>query len=327
DGDMDLFVGGRLVSGKYPETPKSYILENRNRNFIDVTSNHADEFNNLRLVNDAVFSDYDNDGDKDLIVVGEWMPVTFINNNDGVFTKVEIETDAKSGWFQTIKAIDYDNDGDDDYFVGNYGENNKFHPTQEKPIHIYANYFDDNDSYDIALSKEYNGDLFPIRGKECSSQQTPFLNEKIGTYSEFANSNLIDVYGQDNIETALHLEASTFSSYFIENKGEGNFEFVPLPIEAQFGPTLDFEFVDLNNDDNPEVIGIGGIYDAEVETIRYDASKGYALTQNQSKLTTFKDLLNITDKEAKAIESIIINGKHHLLILNANNALSILHIK
>ena len=327
DGDLDLFIGGRVVPGKYPISPKSYLLENINGNFINVTSVKGDELNNLGLVNDAIFSDYDNDGDEDLIVVGEWMPVSFFNNNEGIFIKVNQESDIKTGWYQTIRAIDYDKDGDEDFFVGNYGENNKFHPTQDEPLHIYANYFDDNKSYDIALSKEDNGDLYPVRGKECSSQQTPFLNNKIGTYSEFANSNIIDVYGKDNIDSALHLEATTFSSYFIENNGDGNFEFVRLPSESQFGPTLDFEFLDLNQDDKLEVIGIGSIYGAEVETIRYDASNGYILTHNNGNSSIFKELSNITDKEAKAMEQINIKGIPHILILNTSNVLSLYRIK
>jgi enediyne biosynthesis protein E4 len=326
DGDMDLFIGGRIVPGKYPEAPESYLLENKNGNFINVTSDRGNELKNLGLVNDAVFSDYDNDGDKDLIVVGEWMPVTFFNNVEGVFTKANMESETKSGWYQSISVIDYDSDGDEDYFVGNYGENNKFHPTEDKPLHIYANYFDDNQSYDIALSKEDNGDLYPVRGKECSSQQTPFLNDKIGTYSEFANSNIIDVYGKDNIETALHLYATTFSSYFIENKGDGNFEFKKLPNEAQFGPTLDYKFLDFNNDGIKEVIGIGSIYDAEVETIRYDASKGYILKREGDELKVHEELINISAEEANNSESITINNRQYLLIKNVNNKLSLVRV-
>jgi hypothetical protein len=326
DGDLDLFVGGRVVHGKYPETPESYLLENINSNFVNVTSNNGDELKNLGLVNDAVFSDYDKDGDKDLIVVGEWIPVSFFKNNEGIFTKVNQESDIKTGWYQTISAVDYDNDGDEDYFVGNYGENNKFHPTQDKPLHIYANYFDDNESYDIALSKEEKGELFPVRGKECSSQQTPFLNEKIGTYSEFSNSTIIDVYGKDNIETALHLKATTFSSYYIENKGNGNFVFSVLPNEAQFGPTLDFEFLELNNDDTLEVIGIGGIYDAEVETIRYDASNGYLIKNGELDLTYNVGLLNITEEESKNSECITIDDSEYLIIKMVNSELKIIKL-
>jgi hypothetical protein len=255
------------------------------------------------------------------------MPITFFNNDKGVFTKVDLPTNTKTGWFQTLKAIDYDADGDDDYFVGNVGKNNKFQPTEKKPLHIYANNFDENNSYDIALSKEYEGDLFPIRGKECSAQQTPFLNEKIGTFSEFANSNIIDVYGKENIENALHLEASSFSSYYIQNNGNGNFEFMALPNNAQFGPTLDFEFLDLNKDGLVEVLGVGNIYDSEVETIRYDASQGYILTYKNNKIATYKDLISISNKEVKAIESIFIKEKLHLLVMHANEGLSLLKLK
>ena len=328
DGDFDLFIGGRLVSGKYPNAPTSYLLENRKGNFIDVTSKRAKELQSIGLVNDAKFSDYDNDGDTDLILAGEWMPISFFNYNKGVFTKVDLPTNTKTGWFQTIKAIDYDADGDDDYFVGNFGKNNKFHPSEKTPLHIYANNFDDNNSYDIALSKESEGDLFPIRGKECSSQQTPFLNEKIETFREFANSNIIDVYGKENIESALHLETSSFSSYFIQNNGNGNLEFIALPNRAQFGPTLDFEFLDLNKDGVLEVLGVGGIYDSEVETIRYDASQGYILTYNNSNKTSiYKDLISLSNKEVKAIERISIKGKLHLLLMHPNAELSILKLK
>ncbi|WP_422106921.1 VCBS repeat-containing protein [Winogradskyella sp.] len=327
DGDLDVFVGGRLIPGKYPKAPNSYLLENRNGNFVDISREKAQGLKALGLVNDAVFSDYDADGDLDLIVVGAWMPVTFFNNHEGIFTKDDSATSTKTGWFQTIKTMDYDSDGDDDYFVGNFGENNKFHPTEDQPLHIYANYFDDNESYDIALSKASNGELFPVRGKECSSQQTPFLNEKIGTFSEFANSSITEIYGEATIETALHLEATSFRSYYIENKGKGTIEFIPLPKEAQFGPTLDFEFIDINGDEIIEIIGVGSIYDAEVETIRYDASNGFTVTKKLGDFSTYKDLVNISNKEVKAIESIIIKGQLHLLIMNANDELSLLKIK
>ncbi|WP_142784338.1 VCBS repeat-containing protein [Changchengzhania lutea] len=327
DGDLDLFVGGRIVPGKYPKEPTSYLLENKNGYFINMTSIKAKELETIGLVNDAQFSDYDSDGDVDLVLAGEWMPVTFFNNEKGTFTKVDLPTNTITGWFQTICAIDFDTDGDDDYFVGNLGENNKFHPTEKKPLHIYANYFDDNASYDIALSKESDGDLFPIRGKECSSQQTPFLNEKIKTFREFANSNIMDVYGKENIESALHLQASSFSSYYIQNNGNGDFEFKSLPNLAQFGPTLDFEFLDMNNDGLLELLGVGSIYDSEVETIRYDASQCYILTYNNNKISDYKDLISLPNNEVKAIERIVINDELYFILMNANEELSLLKIR
>lgn len=326
DGDIDLFVGGRIIPGKYPNAPESFLLENKNGRFVNITSKKAPELKHLGLINDASFSDFDNDGDNDLIVVGEWMPITILNNDNGEFNITELSLKTTKGWFQSIEAIDIDNDGDDDYLVGNMGMNNKFHPTNDKPLHIYANYFDDNTSYDTALSKESQGELFPVRGKECSSQQTPFLNEKIGTFKEFANSTLIDVYGEEKIANALHLEATDFSTYLIKNNGNRQFEFIELPIEAQFGPTLDFEVLDINNDGKKEVIGVGNIYDAEVETIRYDASKGFIFNYENDKFLNNKvNLLNVND--AKAIKNININGIQHLIILNANEHLTILKVE
>ncbi len=322
DGDQDLFIGGRVIPSMYPNAPESYLLENRNGKFFNITENKGKELKNIGLVNDAIFSDYDKDGDEDLIVVGEWMSVSIFNNNEDVFSKVESGFDDLKGWFQSIKAIDLDNDGDEDYLVGNMGENNKFHPSKEKPLHIYANHFDDNDSYDIALSKEYQGELFPVRGKECSSEQTPFLNEKFGTYKGFAASNIVDVYGEENIANALHLEVTTFSSYYIKNNGNGNLETVKLPNIAQFGPTLDFEILDVNNDGQNEVLGVGTIYDAEVETIRYDASKGYILNYNNG-FSVIKNINFLLNKESKTIEKITIKGTPHLIVMNANGSLSI----
>jgi hypothetical protein len=267
-----------------------------------------------------LFSDYDQDGDNDLLVVGEWLPVTVFNNHKGFFVKQAIETDAIIGWNQTIKGIDVDHDGDEDYLIGNYGKNNKFHPSQEKPLHIYANYFDDNESWDTALSKVSQGKLYPARGKECSTQQTPFLEEKITTYKDFANSTLADVYGQEKLDEAFHLQATNFHSYLMKNLGNGQFEIKDLPIEAQFGPTLDFELLDINSDDKLEIIGVGNVYDAEVETIRYDASRGFILTEG---LQPIQDSGFILNQEAKAVKKIKIQGVWHIIVLQADSEVAV----
>src|SRR5690606_19105727 len=176
----------KVVPGKYPLAPKSYILENTNGKFTDVTQKVAPDFSEIGLINDMILSDYDGDGDKDLMVVGEWMPITIFNNDKGLLTKMNIASFQNTeGWWNTISEIDFDNDGDMDYFVGNLGANNKFHPSKEKPLHIYGNNFDNDENYDMILSKTYNGSLVPVRGKECSTQQNPFVSDKIRTYKEF----------------------------------------------------------------------------------------------------------------------------------------------
>lgn len=330
DGDIDVFVGGNVKNAQYPLSNKSYFLENNKGKFTNVIDSKFDDISNLKIVNDAVFTDFDNDGDKDLIVIGEWMPIVFFENRNNKFYKKEIDGITNlNGWYQSITASDLDKDGNVDYIIGNWGNNNKFHPKKKKPLHIYADYFDNNSSFDIALSKvSKTGDLLPVRGKECSTQQTPFLKEKIKTFSEFANSTMPEIYGEKKLENATHYKAHSFSSFILRNLSNGNFKIEKLPNQAQFSPTLATEVADINNDGFLDVFGVGNVYDAEVETIRYDASKGYVLLGSKSGNFKFlNDNSYFNNKEAKSIQKIIIAGKLHFIILNKNSTITLLRAK
>lgn len=327
DGEQDIFVGSRVKYGQYPLSDKSYLLENNNGKYTNVIDEKFDDISNLRMINDALFSDFDNDGDQDLIVVGEWMPITFYENRESKFYLKEIDGITNvNGWFQTITASDLDKDGNVDYIIGNWGKNNKFHPTEEKPLHIYADYFDDNSSFDIALSKvSKTGDLLPIRGKECSTQQTPFLDDKVKTFAEFASATMPQIYGLEKLDNASHFITHSFASVILKNKGNGQFEIIELPNEAQFSPTLNIEVADVNNDGYLDIFGVGNVNDSEVETIRYDASKGYVLLGNKTGSYQFlNDNSYFNNKEAKTIEKIIIDGTLHFITINKNDELTIL---
>lgn len=329
DGDIDIFIGCSVKHGKYPLSYPSYLLENQGGKFVEVTSKVINDISELKMVNDAIFSDYDNDGDMDIITVGEWMPVTLFENNNHNFIKKDFDALKNSdGWYQSITEFDKNNDGIKDYVLGNWGDNNKFHPSPEKPLHIYADYFDDNNSFDIVLSKESKtGELLPVRGKECSSQQTPYLNGKIKTYEAFATSTLPEIYGKEKLDKALHYKVKNFSSNILNNKGHLNFEIVNLPEHAQFAPTLRSIVFDMNNDGFLDVFGVGNVYESEVETIRYDASKGYVLLGNKDGNFTFlNDISYFNNGEAKAIEKIMIHNAVHFIILNKNNTLKILRL-
>ncbi len=330
DGDVDIFIGSRVIHGKYPLADQSYLLENKNGKFTDVTNQRISQLNDLKMVNDAVFSDYDKDGDDDLIVVGEWMPITIFENISGNFVKKEIEELKDiNGWYQSIIELDINSDNNMDYVIGNWGGNNKFHPSKEKPLHIYADNFDENTSFDMALSKvSKTGELIPVRGKECSSQQTPYLNDKLKTYKDFASSTLPEIYGEDKLEKATHFQVNNFKSIALKNKGDLSFEIVDLPIQAQFGPTLGLETHDFNNDGIADIFGVGNVFDAEVETVRYDSSKGYILLGDEmGNYNYYDDLSYFNNGEAKTIKKILINGKAHFLILNKNSELQILKLK
>lgn len=330
DGDLDLFIGSRVIHGKYPLSDTPYLLENRNGVFVDVTAEKVKDLSEVLMVNDAVFTDFDNDGDADLIVVGEWMPIVLFENVNGQFVKKEIpELMNINGWFQSISETDIDNDGFNDYIIGNWGLNNKFHPTINKPLHVYADYLDGNKTFDVVLSKvSKTGDLLPVRGKECSSQQVPKLNEKISTFKEFSSLTLPDIYGESALNNASHLQAHRFASFILKNKQNGQFEIQELPIQAQFSPTLSTEIMDINNDGYNDIFGVGNIYEAEVETIRYDASKGYVLLGDEFGSFTFlNDVSYFNNNEAKAIKTIQINKETHFIILNKNSKLKMLKIK
>ena len=329
DGDLDLFVGGNVIPGKYPLSPRSYLLQNNKGIFKDVTS-ASDVLSEVGMVSEATFTDYDNDDDLDLLVVGEWMSPTFYTNSDGKFEKAEtIEgLENSEGWWFSITAADYDKDGDQDYVLGNLGKNNKFHPSEEKPLYIYAKDFDNNGSFDVALSKINEGKLVPIRGKECSSEQNPFLLDKIDSYKEFASLDMNDIYGEDKLADAFQLIAHNFKSMYVENLGGGKFKAIALENQAQTGPTLSLISQDINKDGHLDIMGVGAIYDAEVETIRYDSNYGYVLLgDGQGNFSYAKEYSPFIHSDSKDLSPIAINGKDHFIVVSNNQPLEIFTYK
>ena len=281
------------------------------------------------MVSEAIFTDYDNDEDLDLMIVGEWMAPTVFRNKQGIFKKEIVNgLDKTEGWWFSIIAEDFDGDGDQDYVLGNLGKNNKFHPSKEKPLFIYAKDFDDNGSLDVAMSKINHGKLVPIRGKECSSEQNPFLLDKIQSYKEFASLDMNDIYGEEKLNEAYQLVVNTFETKYLENLGNGDFNSVSLPNEAQTGPTLSIISEDFNDDGFKDIMGIGAIYDTEVETIRYDSNYGYVLLGDGNGSFKYdKNYDPFIDSDSKDISQIVINGGKHYLVVSNNGQLSIFNFK
>ncbi len=325
DGDLDLFIGGNVVPRKYPLSPRSYLLKNENGIFKDATEENP-SLKEIGMVSEAIFTDYDNDKDLDLLVTGEWMAPTIFMNNNGKFTLTENISGFENteGWWFTATAADFDADGDIDYVFGNLGGNNKFKPSTEKPLYIYAKDFDNNGSFDVALSKINDGRLVPVRGKECSSQQNPFLLEKIKSYKEFSTLDMEGIYGKEELKDAYRLTSHSFKSMYAENLGNGKFKLKKLPNEAQLGPTLSIVARDFNKDGLLDIMGVGAIYDAEVETIRYDSNYGYVLLNNGNGGFDYSNqYLPFIDSDAKNMKPIKINGKEMYMVVSNNAPLQI----
>jgi enediyne biosynthesis protein E4 len=325
DGDTDLFVSGRTTPGKYPFPADSYLLRNDGGKFTDVTDEVAPQLRQLGMVTDAVWTDFDKDGLTDLFVVGEWMGINCFKNTDGKFENVsdQYNLSGKTGWWYSIIAADFDKDGDEDFIVGNVGSNNKFQPSEKKPLHVYCNDFDQNGTLDIVLSKSYKNNLVPVRGKECSTAQMPFVSEKFPTYKAFSESSLAEIYGEKQLAEALHYSANTFQSFFIENKGGEGFEFHELPVEAQFAPINAILAKDFDGDGNIDVVIAGNNFQTEVETPQYDAGKGLFLKGNGD--GTFNTSIRLRDsgimlpKDTKDLKLIAVGKQKIQVILVANN--------
>lgn len=290
DGDMDIFVGGRIIPGYYLQPAGSYILENQGGNdaalrFKDVTLEVAPNLQNLGMVTDALWMDYNDDGKKDLILTGEWMPITIFENNGRQLNNVteKLHLEKTVGWWNTIEAADLDKDGDLDFVAGNLGLNSKYKSSKESPFEIYVNDFDENNRQDIVLSVTKKGVKLPVRGRECSSQQIPMIKRNFETYASFASATLDDIYGKGMLENSIHKTVDSFGHHWFENKGNGSFEMHQLPIESQFSSINDIVVFDYNQDGFPDLLVAGNLYDTEVETPRSDSGIGLVLQNNGNK--------------------------------------------
>lgn len=281
DGDIDLVVCGRQVPHQYPKPETSRILINVNGKFEDATDRMAPELKDIGLACDAEIVDINSDGKMDLVLVGEWMPIeVFIN--DGNTLKSTTEDYGLSntvGWWNRVEAADFDKDGKMDLVVGNLGDNYKYRASEGRPFHVYAKDFDDNQTYDIALGYYLEGEtLFPVRGRQCSSEQVPEIADKFPTYDAFAKASITEVYGE-SLEGAIHYEAKLFSSVVLHNTDNGLL-LKALPPLAQISPVNGIDIADYNQDGHDDILIAGNLYTSEVETGRADAGLGLLLEGN-----------------------------------------------
>ena len=277
DGDLDLFRGGQVVPHGYPQPPRSYLLVNDRGNYVDKTLELAPGLLKPGMVNTAIWADINGDKKAELIIAGEWMPIQIFDYTAGKFIDVseKYQLENTEGWWNKLVADDLDGDGDMDIIAGNLGENYKFKATINKPFEVYARDFDDNGTNDIFLAK-YNGDVqVPVRGRECTSQQCPFIVQKFPSFISFAESDLRTILGEE-IETALHYQARLFSSVILVNE-KGKFTIKKLPLEAQLSTVNCMMVEDFNKDGKKDILIAGNKFDVEVETTPADGSPGVFL--------------------------------------------------
>ncbi len=280
DGDLDLFIGGRLVPGKYPTFPRSYILQNDSQgNFKDITQSINPALEYPGMVTDALWTDFNADGAQDLIILGEFMPVRVFQNSAGKLKEITdaCGTSNSKGWWNSIKTADFDQDGDLDYILGNFGLNSQLKASQKEPVSLYAKDFDGNGSIDPILCSYIMGESYPVFSKDDLVGQLAGLKAKYVNYSDYASQKITDVFSSEQLQGATILEAQTFASSYMENLGNNQFKITPLPSPAQFSPVYGILIEDFNDDGLQDVILAGNFFGSRVKYGRYDANKGVLL--------------------------------------------------
>ena len=289
DGDLDIFVAGRVDPWNYPKPVSSFIYRNDSENgkiiLTDVSASLSKELNSIGMICDALCTDFDNDGWTDLILAGEWMAVTFLKNDKGIFKNVTSETGIINlkGWWNTLAPGDFDNDGDIDYLAGNMGQNSFYRASAEFPAFITAKDFDNNGSFDAfpslylpdqkGIKKEYPAQTRDDIVKQMISMRTTFQN-----YKTYANATMDEVLTAEQRKGAIRLEGNTTQSVYLRNDGHGKFSSIPLPAEAQFSTLNGIVVDDFDGDGNLDAILNGNDYGTEVSVGRYDALNGLLIT-------------------------------------------------
>ncbi len=314
DGDIDLFVGERIVPLKYGTTCSGFILQNDGLgNFKDVTNDIAKELKGIGMVTDANFQDLDKDGDEDLIIVGEFMGIELFENVNGSFKKlVNSPLSDLKGWWNTIHMADLDNDGDQDFIIGNHGLNSRFRASKDNPITLFSKDFDGNGFIDPILAFRANDNKdYPYALRHNLIDQMKFLAKKYPSYSSFKNASMSDIFTNAELSGANILTANFLTSIILINEGGFSFKVLDLPIEAQFSTVYAIATHDFDKDGDIDILMGGNLYNVKPEFGRYDASYGHY----------FENLGNLEFKPLKNSSGFKVNGQVRDIIVKGDTVI------
>ncbi len=290
DGDLDLFLGGRVLPRKYPQPVPSYILRNDSKDgqilFTDVSATVAPSLQNIGLICDALFTDFDGDGWQDLVLTGEWMPLKFLHNANGKFEDISAGSGINDqvGWWTGIVPGDFDNDGDIDFVAGNAGLNSYYRASTKYPVGLYAGDFDKNDGWDAVPSLYLKPTVLDKEKKEFTAHQREDILAEINgfrkryhNYHVFAISPIPEMFPADKLKDAIQLHANQLASCIVINEGNGKFSIRQLPPQAQFSTLNGMITEDIDGDGNLDLVATSNEFGADVFNGRYDAMNGICL--------------------------------------------------
>jgi hypothetical protein len=327
DGDMDLFVGGRIAAQLYPITPKSYILRNDTKNgvvkFTDVTETLSKDIQLAGMVTDATWSDINNDSWPDLIIVGEWMPIRIFQNENGKgFKEITnaLGLDNSDGWWSKIVKADVDGDGDIDFLLGNAGTNLQYHASEKEPMEYFVQDINGDGGPDPVMCYYIQGKSYMAPALDELLEQVPGLRKKFYKYADYADATIKDLMDKKKLEEVLHLRINTLQSSWLENQGNGKFKLKQLPEEVQVSMINGFVLEDFDGDHQPEVLCAGNFFPYKVEWGKSDAFMGALLKFKNGEATVYKGNTSLRFKGDIRDMSLIKNrNKGNRIVVSRDN--------
>lgn len=329
DGDLDIFLGGASVPESYPLAAPSMLLQNNtvkvdNPTFVDLGNTVLPELKDLGIVRSALWSDYDNDGWQDLLIVGEFMPLVIFKNEQGKLVRVAEENlPPQKGIWNSINGHDLDQDGDVDYVLGNFGLNSKYKPTQYEPVKIYAEDFDENGIVDPIMTYFSDGREVPVHLRDDLFKQLTSLKKKMPTYRQYSEASITDVISKEILKNALTFEWNYANSVCLMNNGSEGFKIVPLPTRAQIAPIYGTLIEDFNGDGFPDILAVGNSHAVEVFSGWQNSSFATFLRGNGDGTFQVEEDYNksgfYVDGDAKALVDLKGNDGSYLTLVSKND--------
>ena len=327
DGFIDLFIGGRAIPWAYGQLPPSYLLQNDGTGkFTDVTNKYAKDLQEIGMVTNANWIDIDKDGDTDLLVCCEWGGIYAFLNNNGTFSKKVLT--EKKGWWNFMLPFDADGDGDMDLLAGNLGLNSRLKASEQQPVKMYYNDFDDNGKKEQVITYFVNNKEIPFATKEEIIKQMPPLKKKFLYAEDFAKSSLEKMFSAEKLEKADKFEANYFSNAILINVGNMNFSVTALPWETQLTTYRDAVIVNANNDRYPDIFLAGNYYDNNIQMGRNDADFGTLLINSGKNSFTCENASGgIIKGQVRKVKEITVGKEKALVLARNNDSLKVIMLK